>query len=99
MATRAASYAQLCGLRQREWDSGILNRITCQNISIKYLVISKITTRIRELIQGCAEVQLNLLTPTESISLLLETGKVEASDAASAAAGRIAKVFKLLICL
>ena len=51
-----------------------------------------ITTRIRELVEGCTEVQLNLLTPDESVKLLLETGKVKASDAASKAAAEIAKV-------
>ena len=51
-----------------------------------------ITTRIRKLVKGCAEVQLNLLTPDESVKLLLETGEVAASDAASKAAAEIAKV-------
>ena len=55
-----------------------------------------ITTRIRELIEGCEEVQLNLLTPAESVSLLLETGKVKASDAASKAAAEIAKACEYL---
>ena len=50
-----------------------------------------ITTRIRELVEGCAEVQLNLLTVDESVKLLLQTGKVEVSDAASKAAAEIAK--------
>ena len=58
-----------------------------------------ITTRIRKLIEGCAEVQLNLLTPAESVSLLLETGEVEASDAASEAAAQIAKVYCDTFCL
>ena len=53
-------------------------------------------TRIRDLIEGCKEVQLNLLTPTESIKLLLETGKVQASDAASKAAAQIAKACEYL---
>ena len=51
-----------------------------------------ITTRIRKLIKGCAEVQLNLLTPDESVKLLLETAEVVPSDAASKAAAEIAKV-------
>ena len=50
-----------------------------------------ITTRIRKLVKGCAEVQLNLLTPDESVKLLLETAEVAPSDAASKAAAEIAK--------
>jgi hypothetical protein len=50
-----------------------------------------VTTRIRGLIQGCEEVSLNLLSPGESVDLLLRTALVEdADEAAKAAALEIA---------
>ena len=49
-----------------------------------------VTTRIRGLIQGCDEVSLNLLSPAESVDLLLRTGGiVDADDAAAGAARQI----------
>ena len=52
-----------------------------------------VTTRIRGLMEGCDEVSLNLLTPTESVDLLLRTGGVdEPDDEAREAAARIVKL-------
>ena len=45
-----------------------------------------ITTRIRGLVQGCEEVSLNLLSPGESVDLLLRTALVEDADEAAKAA-------------
>ena len=43
------------------------------------------------LLKGCAEVSLNLLSPSEAVDLLLRTGEVDDVDAAaSAAAAEIA---------
>ena len=50
-----------------------------------------IENRIRKLLPY-PEIQLNLLTPLESVQLLLEIGEVEATDAACAAAAQISKV-------
>ena len=52
------------------------------------------TARSRSgLLKGCAEVSLNLLTPSESVDLLLRTGEVADADAgASAAAAEIAEL-------
>ena len=44
------------------------------------------------MLPGCPEIQLNLLTPKESVKLLLDVGEVEVSAAASAAAAKIAKI-------
>jgi hypothetical protein len=52
-----------------------------------------VTTRIRGLLKGCAEVSLNLLAPAEAADLLLRTGAVGDVDAAaSAAAAEIAEL-------
>ena len=52
------------------------------------------TARSRSgLLKGCAEVSLNLLSPSESVELLLRTGEVADADAgASAAAAEIAEL-------
>ena len=55
-----------------------------------------VRTRIRKLIKGCAEVQLNILSAEESIQLLLETGEVQRSDSALDAAGQIARACEYL---
>ena len=55
-----------------------------------------VRTRIRKLIKGCAEVQLNILSAEESIRLLLETGEVQRSDSALEAAGQIARACEYL---
>jgi hypothetical protein len=71
------------------WDMAHEKLLNCvdPNSSSKLLV----TTRIRGLLKGCQEVSLNLLSPAESIDLLLRTGQVEEPDeAANEAAGRIA---------
>ena len=45
------------------------------------------------LLKGCAEVSLNLLSPSEAVDLLLRTGEVDDADAgASAAAAEIAEL-------
>jgi hypothetical protein len=45
-----------------------------------------VTTRIRGLLAGCDELSLNLMTPQESVDLLLRTGAVEDPEDAVAAA-------------
>ena len=50
-----------------------------------------ITTRIRGVVQGCAEVSLNLMAQEESVDLLLRTAQIDAADDdATAAAAQIA---------
>ena len=56
----------------------------------------KLRTRIRKLIEGCEEVQLNKLTPAEAIKLVLKVGLVEASDEATRAAAQIAQLCEYL---
>jgi hypothetical protein len=46
-----------------------------------------VTTRIRGLLQGCDEVSLNLLSPSESIDLLLRAGEIDNADEGAKAAG------------
>ena len=68
------------------WDKEHEKTLNCidSDSTSKLLV----TTRIRGLIQGCEEVSLNLLSPGESVDLLLRTALVkDADEAAKAAAG------------
>ena len=52
-----------------------------------------VTTRIRGLLQGCAEVSLNLMAPDEAVDLLLRTGQVDDADkAANDAAAQVAQL-------
>ena len=56
-----------------------------------------VTTRIRGLLNGCAEVSLNLLAPAEAADLLLRTGAVDDADAAAMAAPSFAKAHLRLL--
>jgi hypothetical protein len=72
------------------WDKAHEMLLNCVDSDSPSKVL--VTTRIRGLLKGCDEVSLNLLSPKESVDLLLRTGQVEEPDdeAANAAAGRIA---------
>eukprot|EP00937_MAST-01D_sp_MAST-1D-sp2_P004134 g4134.t1 len=70
------------------WDAAHEKLLNCIDSSTASKLF--VTTRIRGLLKGCNEVALDLLSSDEAMDLLLRTGGIEPSDAACAAASRVA---------
>jgi hypothetical protein len=66
------------------WDKGHELSLNCVDPESASKLL--VTTRIRGLIGGCEEVSLNLLSPGESVDLLLRTAQVKDADEVAKAA-------------